>query len=244
MEPGVGYQISMQNNTSLSFDANSVVLPQARFASYELTHYSKANVSENNMTVGIPVDAWNILPTEGDELAVYDANNNLVGSTVFSGANIAFTVWSDDSTTDAKEGLLIGENFTIRYWNASEEKEYSVEVNHWLSGSDMYQENAINVAGSISLREASAETTTGLFQNVPNPFGAETEIRFYTQQKGDYTIALYNTLGELIEYVANGQFEAGYHSVKVNGSKLSPGTYYYSLTGEQFTQTKRMTIVK
>ena len=244
MEPGVGYQISMQNNTSLSFDANSVVLPQARFASYELTHYSKANVSENNMTVGIPVDAWDILPTEGDELAVYDANNNLVGSTVFSGANIAFTVWSDDSTTDAKEGLLIGENFTIRYWNASEEKEYSVEVNHWLSGSDMYQENAINVAGSISLREASAETTTGLFQNVPNPFGAETEIRFYTQQKGDYTIALYNTLGELIEYVANGQFEAGYHSVKVNGSKLSPGTYYYSLTGEQFTQTKRMTIVK
>lgn len=244
MEPGVGYQISMQNSANLTFDANAVVLPQARFASYELAHYSKADVSENNMTIGIPVDAWDIMPNEGDELAVFDANNNLVGSTVYNGANTAFSVWSDDSTTDAKEGLLTGENFTIRYWNTSEEKEYAVEVNHWLSGSDMYEDNAISVAGSISLREASIETATALFQNVPNPFGTETEIRFYTQEKGDYKIALYNALGELIEYVANGQFEAGYHSVKVNGSKLSSGTYYYSLTGEQFTQTKRMTIVK
>lgn len=243
MEPGVGYQISMQNAASLTFDANSVVLPAARLASNELSHFNKAAVSESNMTIGIPMSSWDVLPTEGDELAVFDADGKLVGSSVYNGANLAFTIWSDDSATEVKDGMQEGENFSIRYWNATEAKEYNVEVSYWLSGSDVYADNDISVAGNIALREASIEATS-LFQNVPNPFASETEIRFYTQENANYTIAVYNALGELVQYLGNGQYEAGYHSVKLEGSQLSPGTYYYSLTGDKFTQTKRMTIVK
>ena len=68
----------------------------------------------NNMIIGVPYFAWEGIPTIGDELAAYDENETLIGSAVFNGDNLAFTVWGDDFTTDMKDGLVEGEKINIK----------------------------------------------------------------------------------------------------------------------------------
>ena len=45
-------------------------------------------------------------PSIGDEIAVYDEDGNLVGSSTYEGGHVAITVWGDDLSTDKKKVLL------------------------------------------------------------------------------------------------------------------------------------------
>ena len=53
----------------------------------------------------------------GDEVAVYRPNTDLcVGSAVWTGDNLAITVWGDDSATATVDGLVAGEALSLRAW--------------------------------------------------------------------------------------------------------------------------------
>ena len=69
------------------------------------------------MTIGLPINSLEVMPAIGDEIAAYDESGSLIGSTSFNGENIALTVWGNDLTTDAKDGLAIGERVTFKLWN-------------------------------------------------------------------------------------------------------------------------------
>ena len=67
-------------------------------------------------------------------------------------------------------------------------------------------------------------------QNYPNPFNPETEIRFQFPEAGHSVVRIYNTLGQEIRTLADGQYEAGFQSISWdgkdnNGQLVASGIY-------------------
>ncbi|MCP4631383.1 MAG: T9SS type A sorting domain-containing protein, partial [candidate division Zixibacteria bacterium] len=83
-----------------------------------------------------------------------------------------------------------------------------------------------------------------LMQNYPNPFNATTTISFDIVQSGNVNLSVYNLAGQKIESLVDGRIEAGEHSITWDASTYSSGVYFYKLTSEGQTFTKRMTLMK
>lgn len=83
-----------------------------------------------------------------------------------------------------------------------------------------------------------------LSQNFPNPFNPSTTIRFSLPTETRLKINIYNMLGQLVETLAEGNFEAGYHKVTFNASTLPSGAYIYRIESNDFTQVRKMVLIK
>lgn len=83
-----------------------------------------------------------------------------------------------------------------------------------------------------------------LQQNYPNPFNPETKIRFSLQSGSLIKLTVYDLNGKEIERLANGFYNTGYYELVFEGSKLASGVYFYVLQTEDFTETKKMVLIK
>lgn len=83
-----------------------------------------------------------------------------------------------------------------------------------------------------------------LGQNYPNPFNPRTTVEFSVPTTGFTTLKVYNILGKEVGTYVNENVKAGKYFVTIDGTNLSSGIYYYTLTSGDFSQTKRMTLVK
>ena len=86
-------------------------------------------------------------------------------------------------------------------------------------------------------------------QNFPNPFNPETEIRFALTKASHVVINIYNTLGQQIETLVDTQYAAGFHSVRWdgknrNGSPVSSGVYLYQIQAGEFSQVRKMSLIR
>jgi len=92
-------------------------------------------------------------------------------------------------------------------------------------------------------------TAYGLSQNSPNPFNPTTTISFAAPQPGVVKVAVYNILGQNIKDLVDGYMEAGYHQVvwdgkDRSGDAVASGIYFYKISANNFTDTKKMVLLK
>ena len=95
---------------------------------------------------------------------------------------------------------------------------------------------------------------TTLFQNYPNPFNPTTNIKFtlpLTKGVGgmDIKLIIYDILGREVatlvnEHLKPGTYEYEWPAPSGDGSNFASGIYFYKLQTEDFTQTKRMVLIK
>ncbi len=86
--------------------------------------------------------------------------------------------------------------------------------------------------------------TSTLNQNYPNPFNPETTISFTLQNPAPVKLTVYNAKGEFVKTIADNAYPSGNHSVIFDGKNLSSGLYYYRLTTDKQTITKKMLLIK
>ena len=88
-----------------------------------------------------------------------------------------------------------------------------------------------------------------LEQNYPNPFNPSTKIKFEipVQARNDnvlVTLKVYDVLGNEIATLVNEVKPAGEYEIEFNGSNFSTGIYFYKITTGDFSQTRKMVLIK
>ncbi|HPM36898.1 MAG TPA: kelch repeat-containing protein [candidate division Zixibacteria bacterium] len=91
---------------------------------------------------------------------------------------------------------------------------------------------------------AADDQTPVLLGNYPNPFNPATQIGFSLPAASHVTLVVYNIMGQQVAVLADGQYEAGDHSVTWDASAQSSGVYLYLLDVSGFSQTRKMLLLK
>ena len=238
MMPGEGYQIKAMTAISLTYPANTISA-KIDFSMVKPQYFDRVPATDNNMTLGIPVSAFDIAPALGSEIAVFDQNGLLVGSAVYNGNNLALPVWGNDEISETIDGLVETQTFELRQWDGFEE--HSMVVDSWTEGNGQYESNSIQIVGKAHL-VSTMEDAFALEQNVPNPCNVRTEISFYLPDNSDVTLTVFDVLGNAIEVIANGKYAQGTHTIEWNTAQHATGNYFYRLVANDFVDTKQMEI--
>lgn len=136
-----------------------------------------------------------------------------------------------------------GKTLSLRiypFWvssTAGSSSKYSVQDSVTISGTTLVT-NAVEKVGS------EPPQAFGLDQNFPNPFNPSTVIGYELPKTSSVKIAVFDILGNEVQQLVSRVQSAGYHSVTFNSQNLASGMYFYRLQAGDFTQTRKMILLK
>ena len=120
---------------------------------------------------------------------------------------------------------------------------YATDFDTW--GNDAYVwVLEVDVASDVSERPAGVPTRMALAQNYPNPFNPSTTIRYALSAAAEVRLGVFDMLGREVSVLVSDRREAGVHEVTFDASGLPSGVYLYRLTAGEFTQTRRLVLVR
>ena len=119
----------------------------------------------------------------------------------------------------------------------------------WLVGyNGLIMRKKIDFTTSVEKQEE-LPTSFEVYQNYPNPFNPTTTIEYNLPTEGNVKLEVYNTLGQLVNVLIEGNQSAGRQRVTWNGkdsfgSSVSSGLYFYRFKTNSFSQVKKMILMK
>ncbi len=143
--------------------------------------------------------------------------------------------------------------FVEGHGNSNSPKLYSFTDKNLVGGSKfMYRLKQLDIDGTYKYSdEVEVEvlpTKYELFQNYPNPFNPTTNIKFSLPEDAKVAINIYNVLGEKVGQLLNEDLKAGFHQVEFStnsvGYRLASGVYLYTIESKNFSQVKKMILMK
>jgi len=211
--------------------------PQEMALSSRIATTNWVNLYAHNLTIddqqvpaGATITAHSV---EGD---------NLVGSfTMTTAGQFGFMMVYADAAGKAVTGLSAGDEFYLKVNDEATE-----EVFTWTSNGDRIEVTELSTAGSIG---DILPQGYSLAQNYPNPFNPNTSIAFTLPNAGQAKIEIFNVLGRSIAVIFEGQAQAGENRVvwdgrDAYGSITASGVYFYRLTADNYTETRKMMLLK
>ncbi len=83
-----------------------------------------------------------------------------------------------------------------------------------------------------------------LHQNYPNPFNPDTIISFSLSNSEVVKVEIFDNLGQKVAEIFNGKAKIGLNKIKWSAKDIPSGVYYFKLTSESFSDTKKMVLMK
>ena len=208
-----------------------------------------------------------VLGDEGGDLAA-DVNGdgvvNILDLVMIAGvlgnAAAAPSVWYRDLEEDLLSGVAIA--FPIRSLDPSLSTRLiaptRAEVGQWLAqAGELGLTDATSQRGVLFLEQLFAALTpkeTVLLPNYPNPFNPETWIPYGLANDTHVQISIYDISGALVRRLDLGHQRAGHYTDRSDsaywdgrngiGEHVASGVYFYTLTADDFTATRKMLIGK
>ena len=99
----------------------------------------------------------------------------------------------------------------------------------------------------LEVRHSSDElnpVSFSLSQNYPNPFNPSTTIDFTISLTSHTTLELFDVLGNIVEVLVSKDLAPASYSINWNAAKYTSGVYFYRLQSGNFTQTRKLLLVK
>ncbi len=175
-----------------------------------------------------------------------------------------FTVTNDPSNSDLLyisdyNKVLTSEDYGLNFSQFLEMdslitglyKKPNSDILYVLTTDELFEVNTITLEkNSLKKLPVSNETpievpnSITLHQNYPNPFNPNTTISFELNNPAEVTLTVFDALGRTITTLLNEQKPTGFHHVDFDASNLSSGIYFYRLEAGEFSQTKRLTLIK
>lgn len=256
MTPGQGYQLYVKDSCTLVYPPNTVVssanvsTTTAAFKSEGTrspSHYKPAYVNTGlNATLLVETSGLN----EGDEIGVWDSENDLVGSGIIVNGRAVVTVWGNNpQAKGTKEGAGNGEKLVLTSWSSANNQENHltvVSVTSGLTGEVLNNTLRYVTDGVMIVRVQKVEVPKQfvLEQNYPNPFNPSTTIKYGLPRAGKVVLEIYDVIGQRVKVLVDGEKSAGYHEVRFNAENLASGVYFYRLSAGSFTRVNKMILIK
>ncbi len=196
------------------------------------------NVQDNSMGKyhafnhdGTPIPEWD-LPTSGTTMfnmpCLADLNNDglldMVGAgiTLFGSNQTSAYIWNSGVSYDPAKIVNPVFQFNVRH-------------------NGVYGDNNL-----VSVQNYNNEVPEGfsLEQNYPNPFNPSTNLEFGISDLGFVTLKIYDILGNEVATLVNENLSPGSYNVKWNATGYTSGIYFYKLEAGDFSETKRMILLK
>jgi hypothetical protein len=156
-------------------------------------------------------------------------------------ANLVFQI-DDPSvreiTVDAVELEKPNHRLQFLYHDNSVEGQTSIRVEY-----PEFNSTTVSL-DNLAKGEGSLPTAFGLNQNYPNPFNPSTNIEFALPVAADVRISVYNVLGQQVATIVNENMDAGEHTVAWDATNYSSGMYFYRISANDFSETKKMVLLK
>ncbi|MCA0447035.1 MAG: T9SS type A sorting domain-containing protein [Bacteroidetes bacterium] len=112
----------------------------------------------------------------------------------------------------------------------------------------VYRLKQLDLDGTVSFSQIltieNKPTEFALQQNYPNPFNPVTVITYQLASKGNVELRVFDMLGREVKTLVNQVKEAGNYSVDFSAENLPSGVYFYRLNAGNFSETRKMTILK
>ena len=83
-----------------------------------------------------------------------------------------------------------------------------------------------------------------LYQNYPNPFNPATQIKYAISKNSNVILKVYNILGKEISTLINQRQNSGNYQITFDAKDLPSGIYFYKLQANDFTDIKKMVLIK
>jgi len=108
-----------------------------------------------------------------------------------------------------------------------------------------WMDNIVNA----NITPAETPKSTKLAQNFPNPFNPSTAIKFDLKEKGFVSLKVYNVAGQLVRTLVSGERDANAYTVTWDGKNdrggaVASGIYFYKMETKDFSQTKKMVMLR
>ena len=203
----------------------------------QTTHFLYTANTGNNATIGIPTS---INPTiggvaiaVGDEIGVFTPAGLCVGAAVWTGSNIAITVWGDNNQTTAVDGIKAGEQMQFRMWRKSTNTEYPAQVT-FTQGTSNYTANGIYQLGSLivisQLLPVTNTTHGGSFSTIQAAVNSSTDGDTLVIASGIYYESI-NTHNLNLAFIGSGSMDSTIiDGNKQNGILIKTGAMIRNLT--------------
>jgi len=178
-------------------------------------------------------------------------SNFYINIPVYGGSYIWDLSWYD-------EEIILCRNWGVfhSYDNGATFSLDSIEVKKEITSLSLYQHSQAYAGGKTGamwkfLKETSDVNISAklpeshrLFQNYPNPFNPVTKIKYSIANRTNVKIKLYDALGRLVDILLNAVREPGTYEIKIENRILASGIYFYNMQTGNFTDTKKMVVLR
>ncbi len=241
---------------SLSSDGNLIlgVTSAINLFSYQSTAIIKKLNSQTGDSLWT-FNPWNTNSLQGQfGNFTQDASGN-----IYAAYSALTTNWiNGDSYSIVKlnsDGMLLrttaNNNFLNRRFNPSFIQilqDNSLIINGYYDGHVTFYEQSATIKFSqpviITPNQNSLPNNFSLSQNYPNPFNPITVISFQLPVAGFTTLKVFDINGKEISDLVNENLSVGEYKINFDASALPSGVYYYKLTSGNFSETKKMILIK
>jgi hypothetical protein len=225
-----------------------------------VSKYKKgADVPSGQTEFQFKVADLNFHSSSYDWLVVAGPKGQFKGTgTVNGNGNYGFMLTATDGAINGGGGE---DKFRIKIWDkdGNDQTVYDnqpgdaddAETTHVLGGGSIVIHEGKNLAklGSSWSEKEGIPDEYALFQNFPNPFNPETEIRFQLPESGHVVLRVFNILGREVRTLVDDKLPAGYHMNQWNGkdilgNPLPSGIYLYQIKSGSFSKVMKMSFLR
>lgn len=208
--------VEIYNRGKVSFDLSGCFLSDERNNHTKWTFPQRKILKPGEYLV-IYEDALGFgFSSEGTDVIMFTAADSLTGLDFYD---------FDAQLPDKSEGRLPDGTNTWQFFNQP-------------------TKGAANSNTAVESNQTTNPQKFALYQNYPNPFNPTTTISFSLPVKQRVTLAIYNMLGQKVSTLVDDVLPAGNHSVQWQAEAMPNGFYFYQITSDAYSVTKKMILLR
>ena len=136
-----------------------------------------------------------------------------------------------------------GIDLTLSDWTETTDIELADTLAHFFGPGGVWWD-IDQVLSIFETGQGEIPTQFSMEQNYPNPFNPETVISFDIKEPGNVKIVIHDLLGREITTLVNERLNSGTYNVVFDATRLPSSTYFYTLETANFTNTKKMMLIR